>query len=67
MFSETVSIRLQWDAMNRAQATKNYNQSCNICCKDPSRVCNSCDTCKVRVIHEVRMQQFADKIVDERF
>ena len=67
MFSESVSIRLQWDAMNRQELTRNYNKSCSICCKDPSRVCASCETCKLRNIHEVRKQQFEDKIIEERF
>ncbi len=55
---ETIGVSMQYDAYSKADASKKFKQSCNVCCSHGIRL--QCEFCAIKATHELTMAIFSD-------
>lgn len=56
---QTKGTEMQYEAMNKEEANKRFNISCNIC--SMHNLWNKCDNCPINAAHELCISMFSDK------
>lgn len=55
---ETIGVSMQYDACSKANASKKFKQSCNVCCSHGIQL--QCDHCAIKAAHELTMAILSD-------
>lgn len=56
---EQIGINIQLSAINKADALKKFNYSCNVCCHKGMRI--DCDRCAISATHSSVVAVFDDQ------